>query len=279
MVSMTRIFISYRRDDSKWATGRLFDHLSARFGDNQIFMDITTIEPGQDFVQVIENAISGCRVLLAIIGPDWLNATESSGHQRLDNPHDFVRLEIANALQRDIRVIPVLIDSAQMPNPDHLPEAIQALTRRHAVNLRSDTFRYDVTRLIEAIEKAMGLDTQVVIAGQWRDTTDNFTTFFRQNGNRVVGFYRSKISGNIGVFSGTINGDKGALSWNLLGGDMSGGGIARAGDDAEHLSLDYWIGDKPLEVISHDFRFIADERPEWLNEDQFDDFQEFLRGE
>lgn len=273
---MTHIFISYRRDDTKWATGRLFDHLSARFGDDQIFMDISTLQPGEDFVEVIENAIARCNVLLAIIGPKWLGASDSSAERRLDNPQDFVRLEIAHALERGNRVIPVLIDAAEMPTTDTLPENLHALTRRHAVNLRNETFRHDVTRLVEAIEKVMGLDSQVVIAGQWRDTSDNFTSFFRQNGDRVVGFYRSKISGNIGVFTGTVNGDKGALSWHIPNTDMSGGGIARAGVDSEHLTLDYWIGNTPQEIHSHAFRFISDELPHWLDGSEFDKFQEFL---
>lgn len=276
---MTRIFISYRRDDTKWATGRLFDHLSARFGDDQIFMDITTIEPGEDFVAVIENAIGRCSVLVAMIGIDWIDANDEAGNRRLDNPLDFVRLEIANALQRDIRVIPVLVDNAVMPRVDTLPDDLQALCRRHGLQLRNDTFRYDVSRLIEAIEKAMNLDSRSVIAGQWRDSEDIFTSFFRQNGDRVVGFFRSKESGNIGAFQGKVEGNKGKLAWRLQNNTLSGAAIATAEDDTEHLSLDFWVGDQPQEIFSHNYRFISDELPDWLNEEEFDTFDGYLDGE
>jgi len=108
------IFVSYRRDDSSGHAGRLFDRLAAHFGKDRIFMDIDTIEPGEDFVTIIEEAVSSCDILIAIIGRQWLKSA-SQNTSRLDNPHDFVRLEIATALNRDIRVFPVLVQRASMP--------------------------------------------------------------------------------------------------------------------------------------------------------------------
>ncbi|HEX8071631.1 MAG TPA: toll/interleukin-1 receptor domain-containing protein [Pyrinomonadaceae bacterium] len=115
------IFISYRRDDTAGHAGRLYDGLSARFGDDLIFMDIDQLEPGEDFVQVIEEAVGSCEILIALIGRSWLTNYDAAG-RRLDNPNDFVRLEIATALARNIRVIPILVQGAQMPRPEDLPE-------------------------------------------------------------------------------------------------------------------------------------------------------------
>ena len=100
------IFISYRRDDSSGHAGRLADRLVEHFGRNRIFVDTDTIEPGEDFVTAIERAVGSCEILVAVIGRHWLSA---GGTGRLNDPNDFVRLEIATALRRDIRVIPVLV--------------------------------------------------------------------------------------------------------------------------------------------------------------------------
>src|SRR5687767_2733903 len=127
------IFVSYRRDDSAGHAGRLFDNLAEHFGKDRIFMDIDAIEYGEDFVEAMEKAVSSCKVLIAVIGQNWL-----SGSAKLNNPNDFVRLEIATALRRDIRVIPVLVQRATMPSPDQLPEDLAKLSRRNAIEL-SDT--------------------------------------------------------------------------------------------------------------------------------------------
>src|SRR6516225_1427144 len=116
-----KIFINYRRDDSSASAGRLYDHLSARFPRNQIFIDVDNLDPGVDFVETIEQSVGACDVLIAVIGKRWLTSSEGEGSRRLDNPDDFVRLEIASALKRNIRVIPVLVDGASIPlAPDGL---------------------------------------------------------------------------------------------------------------------------------------------------------------
>ena len=99
-------------------------------------MDVDAIEPGLDFVKVLDEQVSGCDVLLAIIGPNWTHAKTSNGQRRLADPDDFVHIELASALQRDIRVIPVLIDGAQMPRADELPKPLRPLVRRNAVTVR-----------------------------------------------------------------------------------------------------------------------------------------------
>ena len=145
------IFVNYRREDSAGHAGRLFDHLSGRFP-GRVFMDVDTIEPGIDFIDVIEHAVGCCEVLIVMIGDEWLYAADAEGRRRLDNPNDFVRLEIAAALARDIRVIPVLVRGATMPRPDDLPPDLAKLTRRNAVELSDARFAFDVDRLIQAIE-------------------------------------------------------------------------------------------------------------------------------
>jgi flagellar biosynthesis GTPase FlhF len=148
------IFVSYRRDDSSGHAGRLFDKVIDHFGKDRIFMDIDTIEPGEDFVTVIEDAVGSCEILIAIIGRNWLSDTgRNTG--RLDNPNDFVRLEIATALSRDIRVIPVLVQRASMPKPQDLPDDLAKLTRRNAVELSDLRWQTDVDQLIGVLERVL----------------------------------------------------------------------------------------------------------------------------
>jgi hypothetical protein len=147
-----RVFISYRRQESSGLAGRLYDRLAARFGDDQVFMDVDTIALGVDFAEVITQAVSSCEVLLAVIGPRWLSATDEDGRRRLDDPDDLVRLEIAAALERDIRVIPILVEGAVMPRRQQLPEALAGLARRNALFLRHESFRADAERLLAAVE-------------------------------------------------------------------------------------------------------------------------------
>jgi formylglycine-generating enzyme required for sulfatase activity len=149
-----KIFISYRRADSGGYALHLFDKLTAHFGKEQIFMDIDRIEPGEDFVQVIQTAVGSCDVLIALIGRQWLTITDGDA-RRLDNPNDFVRLEIAAALARSIRVIPVLVQGAQMPRPQDLPEDLLSLSRRQAHELSDQRSRHDIDQLISTLEKIL----------------------------------------------------------------------------------------------------------------------------
>ena len=140
---MPSTFISYRRDDAAGYAGRLHDALERRLGEDQIFRDIDTLQPGLDFVDAIHSRLRECRVFLAIIGREWLDARDAAGNRRLHQSDDYVRLEIAGALARpEVRVIPVLIEGATMPAPESLPEDIRALARRHAMNLRDDAWHH-----------------------------------------------------------------------------------------------------------------------------------------
>lgn len=147
-----RVFVSYRRDDSPGHAGRLYDTLKGRLPQAELFMDVDNIEPGLDFVESINTAVGACDVLLALIGPKWAGET-TNGTRRLEEPGDFVRLELEAALRRDIRVIPVLFRDANMPRPEELPESIQGLTRRNAIHIADDRWRSDAERLVAALEK------------------------------------------------------------------------------------------------------------------------------
>lgn len=107
-------------------------------------MDVTDIEAGVDFVEVLERAVGSCDVLLAVIGPEWISATDRSGRRRLDDPQDFIRLEIGAALKRNVRVIPVLVQGAVMPRVEELPPDLGTLVRRQAVELRDIHWNADV---------------------------------------------------------------------------------------------------------------------------------------
>ena len=155
-MTTTGIFISYRRDDSSGHAGRLFDKLSESFGADQIFMDIDTIDPGLDFIEVIDRALASSKVVIALIGRRWTTATDAAGRRRLDSEQDFVRMEVARSLESGIRVIPVLVQGATMPSPSELPPDLQLLTRRHAIELSDVRWKYDVGRLTKAIEESLG---------------------------------------------------------------------------------------------------------------------------
>ena len=153
---MPTIFISYRRDDAEGEAGRLFDDLTAQFGADSVFMDVMDIKPGRDFRKVIDENVSSCGVLLALIGKGWINARDDAGRHRLDDPQDFVRLETASALKRDIPVIPVLVHGASMPLAEQLPEELKELAYRNAVELTHARWESDVQVLIKALSGGVG---------------------------------------------------------------------------------------------------------------------------
>jgi TIR domain len=153
--STGRIFISYRRDETAYPAGWLFDRLAQHFGPAQIFKDVDSIELGDDFVQVISRAVGSCDVLLALIGDRWLTITDDRGRRRLDDPDDFVRLEIGAALERNVRIIPILVDGANMPRADELPAGLVGLERRQALELSPSRFEYDTNRLLKVLDMTL----------------------------------------------------------------------------------------------------------------------------
>ena len=147
------VFISYRREDTAGYAGRIYDRLNARFP-NRVFMDVTRLDLGVDFVEEIQKAVGSCKVLIVLIGKNW--AVSSDGRQRLQDPNDFVRLEVGHALQRKIRVIPILVGGVSIPDAESLPPEIGALLRRQVLKLDDTAFDYNVNQLIGVLEKDLG---------------------------------------------------------------------------------------------------------------------------
>lgn len=154
---MSKIFISYRRDDSAAHAGRLYDRLSAHFGADQVFMDTDDIPPGADFAAHIEARVGSCHAMIVVIGKEWLTARNAAGQRRLSDPNDFVALEVSSILKRKALVIPVLVGGAQMPRADELPSNLKGLARRNALTISDQEFTRAADDLIAALEKSTKL--------------------------------------------------------------------------------------------------------------------------
>lgn len=152
---MPRIFISYRRADSQTITGRIYDSLAAVFGEEQVFKDVYNIPAGVDFRAVLTREVSMADVVLVVIGPAWATLTDNSGQRRLDDPNDYVRIEVEQALSRSTTlVVPVLVGGASMVRAADLPETLSELAYRNAAVVRDDPdFRRDIAQLIDQIQK------------------------------------------------------------------------------------------------------------------------------
>ena len=149
---MSEVFISYRREDSPDAAGRIYDRLKDHFGEESVFFDIDTVPFGLDFRDHVDEVVSKCDILLVVIGDNWLSP-DDQGRSRLDNPADFVRVEVEVALKRSIPVIPVPVGKAEIPRVEELPEAISDLSFRNGAEVRSGTaFQGHIERLIRGIE-------------------------------------------------------------------------------------------------------------------------------
>lgn len=151
---MVGVFISYRLSDSRHAAGRLAERLEKTFSPKHLFMDVDGIAPGLDFVDVLNERVAACDVFLAVIGPHWLDVKDEFGARRLDNANDFVRIELEAALNRKIRVIPVLVDGAQMPRESDLPGPLRPLARRNAVRLTHERFAADCAGLATSLRSS-----------------------------------------------------------------------------------------------------------------------------
>jgi hypothetical protein len=143
----SKVFSTYRRDDAGHAAGRVLDRLEREFG---------RVHGRGRFMQVLRDEVARCDVLLALIGPNWLDVRDEQGNRRLDNPEDFLRIEIATALQRDIPVIPILLDGARMPKAYELPNDLKELSVRNGIEVRHASFRSDMDNLIRGLRGALG---------------------------------------------------------------------------------------------------------------------------
>lgn len=151
---MNNIFISYRREDAADVTGRINDRLRQHYGEEAIFTDVDSIPFGVDFRTYLDQEVSQCKILLAVIGRSWLIVENDKGQQRLNDPADFVRIEIESALQRNIPVVPLLVHGTAMPSANELPESLRELSFRNGTPIRSDPdFHKDMDRLIKGLDQ------------------------------------------------------------------------------------------------------------------------------
>lgn len=150
------IFISYRRSDSADISGRIYDRLIGKFGKEQVFKDVDSIPLGSNFKTVLDTSVGACKVMLAIIGRSWVDARDTSGKVRLQDPADFVRLEVESALNKNIPVIPLLVGGVSMPALKDLPKSLSEITYRNGIAIRPDPdFHNDMDRLIGSLEKIL----------------------------------------------------------------------------------------------------------------------------
>ena len=155
---MSRIFISYRREDSDIWAGRLADELRKHFSAEQVFQDIASIDPGADFPTVLEEALATAAVMLVVIGPRWLSATDKNGRKRLESPADFVHQEVAESLRSPaVRVFPLLVNGAAMPAEEELPDPLKPLARRNAIELTVRHWASDVAQLVQILKRSPGV--------------------------------------------------------------------------------------------------------------------------
>jgi TIR domain len=155
---MTKVFLCYRREDSGGYAGRIQDQLVQALGSDVLFMDVDAIPLGANFVRVLHDEVAKCEVLLAVIGRNWLDARDEHGNRRLEDPNDFVRVEIGAALQRNIPVVPILVDGARIPDVTQLPKELEELSLRNGIDVRLASFHNDVSRLIQGLKTQLNID-------------------------------------------------------------------------------------------------------------------------
>jgi hypothetical protein len=146
--------VSYRRSDSSDTVGRLLDRLKAEFGENCVFLDVESISYGEDFRSAVQRGLHQCRVVLVAIGEKWLSVTDETGKRRLDDPNDYVRIEVSTALKSDLLVVPVLVHDTKMPTESALPDDLKSISYRNAARVRDDPdFSADMERLCKQLRK------------------------------------------------------------------------------------------------------------------------------
>jgi hypothetical protein len=215
---MSSIFISYRRHDSAAYAGRLYDRLAENFGAGNVFMDIDSIDPGADFVDVLTEKIQFCGAMLVVMGPDWVSVRDENENLRLSDPQDFVRQEVAMGLERQIQVIPLLVGGAMMPTDKDLPDQLSALARRQAVVISDTHFHRDVDAVIETLQKSgLSVSEDIDINGDWRAEVESrsgqtyiIAMHLEQLNDRIVGHVRYP-TGQGNILDGRLEGN--ALSF------------------------------------------------------------------
>lgn len=191
---MSRIFIGYRSGDASADASRLHDHLALRFGTEAIFQDVDRINPGQRFAAVLQDALNSCEVFLVVIGPNWVDCRNPDGRRRLDDPEDWVRLEVSQVLSRKgVTVIPVRVRGAQLPRPEELPAELRPLVALEDCELSDRKWRRDVEDLVTLLERYLGTNAR----------RDGRGAAYVASASRAVG----------GFFTGAARGYRAASRW------------------------------------------------------------------
>jgi TIR domain len=202
-----KVFISYRRGDSSGYAGRVRDRLERELGRDLLFMDVDAIPLGTNFSKVLHEEVAKCGVLLAMIGPNWPDARDEHGNRRLDDPNDFVRIEIAAALQRNIPVIPILLDGARIPKATELPEDLKELALRNGMEIRHASFQDDMNRLIRGLKGQVD-QAGVHLAGEGASEFPTRNTYVSQSQLKgtdgLWGFLRWLVGGLVVVATGLL---------------------------------------------------------------------------
>lgn len=162
-----KIFISYRRGDSSGESGRLNENLEQIFGDENVYFDVEAIGGGINFKKDILRALNSCKVLIAVIGPRWLDIKDDAGKKRLENPDDFIRLEISTALSRGIMVIPLLVNGATQPKRSELPDDIKDLAGLNSLEISNKRWNYDLNELVKTLKKKLRKEVIWVEYKKW----------------------------------------------------------------------------------------------------------------
>jgi len=193
---LREIFLNYRRADTSGHAGRLSDLLDARFGDGTVFRDVASIDAGTDFVDAIQRAVGSARLMMVLIGNTWATATTSEGARRLDDPEDFVRIEIATALRQGLPVLPVLVEDAQLLAERDLPTDLKTLARVQAVELTEARWQYDTGRLVDAVARIASIEPKqgggeqashvASLEGIWTLPTGSFWTVWKDGASYRV---------------------------------------------------------------------------------------------
>jgi hypothetical protein len=178
------IFISYRRSDTRQAAGRLTDDLAQRLPTATVFRDIDSIDPGLNFVDALEDALKSSAVMLVLIGPGWLGERGSDLGKRIWDPEDWIRTEVATALEHEIRVVPVLIDGAPLPEANALPQELHSLVQRQAFELSDARWKSDLQRLVQLLAKVLELPLEAAISDA--QTASGRREQIAQLGNRTA---------------------------------------------------------------------------------------------
>lgn len=185
---MARIFLSYRRDDSAGYTGRIFDHLSNRFGASRVFMDVEGIDFGENFAKAIEASIAQCDTVVAVIGRQWAGSADISAGRRIDDPADYVRQEIAATLRLGVELVPVLVGGAKFPSKQELPPDLVDMSFRNALQIDDSAFLVGVDRLIAVLERTTALSAErkrLAVSGRKKPGDSNWG----KNLRRLLLFY------------------------------------------------------------------------------------------